>query len=70
MVVYLAVSYTLVFMVLVGYITDLWVEGNQTNRLKARRTLVAILGIIAAPITVPVAVIGIFIWLVFQSFGE
>ena len=67
MILYLALSYGVLLTLLIIYIVDLWVDGGYTTGQSARRTLLAILAIITAPLTMPIVMVGGLIWLILQA---
>lgn len=45
-------------------------SGNKTVGWRARRTLLALLGVLAGPISVPAAAVYLIIWLLVKACGR
>ena len=68
---YLVVAWVLAVLVCSALIVMVWENsGNKTIGWRARRTLLAILGVLAGPVTVPAALACLTAWLLVKACGR
>jgi hypothetical protein len=68
---YVICSYTFIFVFACGDITFTWVGNEDCEiREKARRTLLILLILLLAPITIPIVFICTMWWLIIQALGK
>jgi len=68
--IYIILSYLLVFVFAIGTILFLWICEEHSTRKKARFMLLIILAVICAPLTLPLVIVYGMWWLIIQALGK